>query len=34
MIDILEALFWLIVAYLILALLFNWWPINTLNWPF
>lgn len=34
MIDILKALFWLIVAYLILAVLFNWWPINTLNWPF
>lgn len=32
-VDFLKALFWLIVAYLILAVLFNWWPINTLNWP-
>jgi hypothetical protein len=33
MIDIIKALFWLAVAYLIPAVLFNWWPINTLNWP-
>lgn len=32
MIDLLKALFFLIVAYLILATLFNWWPINTLGW--
>lgn len=32
--KLLEILFWLAVAYLVLATLFNWWPINTLNWPF
>ena len=31
--QILEALIVVIALYIVLAKIFNWWPINLLNWP-